>query len=725
MRRAQDMYLIHIKLLFLVICVVCFSGCSLVYGINVKEFENGRQFVTMHMLGCEKYLPEIYVNKDDLSVWVYCPDENTKGVRLWKAGPTVNDEKEYYNGEYKRHPENIPQSFRSAQQVTMEKCGLSSLGSQMYCGEFPGAGYKFKFCKEGPMFKGGNQSRYFLSDLQYIGYDILPRAAPLHSIPVPPQSSPLPPNLIASIQFTDPSGNNILDAEETGKLIIILQNHGKGTAYDVKAEIKSDPKIKGLEFERQISIGTVQAGKIARKEIDLRAAEDISAANVTLLVVVKEANGFEPDPMKISFATKALEAPQLVIADIGVDDQKGGGRVEPNTVVDLTVRIQNIGLGIARDVTADVLVGKNVFVAGETGTRFNMGSISSGQFKDFKFSFYTNNKIANGENIPITVNLAEAHPKFNTSQIITSLVMNSYQKKIQEVVVKGEDTPRKADIKLAGGLTIDVDMNIPAGQKAGKFDVAVVIGNRNYAASGSPDVEFASRDAKTMRDYLIQTFGYDANNILYAEDATLTKFNEFFGSERDHRGRLFKYVKKDVSRVFVYYVGHGAPDLETTDAYFVPVDANPRDLKSNGYRLQTFYDNLAKIPAKGMTIVLDTCFSGNSEKGMIFKNISPALVKVKKEFQGPANAVVITSAAVDQVSTWYPEKKHSLFTYYFLKGLQGHADLNKDGEVTVGEMAQYLKDHVPYMARRLSGIEQSPVVIGNDADVLVVFKKAK
>jgi hypothetical protein len=38
--------------------------------------------------------------------------------------------------------------------------------------------------------------------------------------------APVPPNLTASIQFTEPSGNNILDADETGKLIITLQNRG-------------------------------------------------------------------------------------------------------------------------------------------------------------------------------------------------------------------------------------------------------------------------------------------------------------------------------------------------------------------------------------------------------------------------------------------------------------------------------------------------------------------
>ena len=153
------------------------------------------------------------------------------------------------------------------------------------------------------------------------------------------------------------------------------------------------------------------------------------------------------------------------------------------------------------------------------------------------------------------------------------------------------------------------------------------------------------------------------------------------------------------------------------------MDANPQGLKSNGYRLQTFYDNLAKVPAKEMTVVLDACFSGNSDRGMLFKNISPTLVKVKKEFQGPKNAVLMTSAAVDQVSTWYRDKRHSLFTYFFLKGLQGEADTNKDGRITVGEMDHYLKEQVPYMARKLTGNEQNPVVTGNALDVIAVLKK--
>lgn len=113
----------------------------------------------------------------------------------------------------------------------------------------------------------------------------------------------------------------------------------------------------------------------------------------------------------------------------------------------------------------------------------------------------------------------------------------------------------------------------------------------------------------------------------------------------------------------------------------------------------------------------------NTGKGLIFKDISPLVLSVKKDIKTPINAVIMTSAAMDQVSTWYPDKKHSLFTYYFLKGVQGEADTNKDGIITVAEMKAYLNEHVPYMARRLNNIEQQPVVTGDERAVLVRLGK--
>jgi hypothetical protein len=130
--------------------------------------------------------------------------------------------------------------------------------------------------------------------------------------------SPVPPNLTAAVQFAEPSGNNILDAGETGKLIITVQNRGKGDAFDCLAELNIQPKINGLTFERTILIGTVAAGGTVKKEIPLTATEDLPTTGVSLSLDIREANGFDPNPIKVSFQTKAFEPPELVVADMGV-----------------------------------------------------------------------------------------------------------------------------------------------------------------------------------------------------------------------------------------------------------------------------------------------------------------------------------------------------------------------------------------------------------------------
>lgn len=533
--------------------------------------------------------------------------------------------------------------------------------------------------------------------------------------------APTPPSLSTAVKFSEPSGNNILDAEETGTLTITVKNDGKGDAFDVTVTIQADKSIQGLSYEQTIALGTIPAGKGMTGSASLRASADLPTERVSFTVRVTEANGFDADPKRLTFGLKAFEPPQLIVADMGIEDQNRNSKVEPLENVEVTVRVQNAGHGDARGVAVEIQNGENVYIGGDGKTNFEIGGLRAGEFRDIRFIFYTNKRIQDGQKIPITVKISEARPTFNTAKAL-GLVMNAKQRSAEEIVVKGTEPPRPK-IEVASGLSVDVDVNVPEGMKAGKDDVAVVIGNKRYSAEGVPAVEYADRDAHMVREYLITTFGFKPDNIIYEEDATLSKFNEIFGTlSHPARSKLSGWIKKGVSRLFIYYVGHGAPDLDTQEAYFVPVDANPQYISVNGYSLQTFYANLSKLPAREITIVLDSCFSGNSDKGMLFKGISPAQLKVRKSYAGPGNATLITSAAVDGVSTWYPDKRHSLFTYYFLKALQGEADADKDRRITVGEVGSYLKENVPYMARRLKNIEQTPVVTGREGSVLVTLK---
>ena len=141
--------------------------------------------------------------------------------------------------------------------------------------------------------------------------------------------------------------------------------------------------------------------------------------------------------------------------------------------------------------------------------------------------------------------------------------------------------------------------------------------------------------------------------------------------------------------------------------------------------MSEFYNDIQKVKSKSKTVVIDACFSGQSgDGGTLVKNASPVLLKVDNTLFKDKNAVVFQSSEANQVSNWYPEKKHGMFTYYFLKGLKGEADINKDGSITVGELEGYINDennNLPYTSKREFQRPQKAVVQG-DKNLLLINK---
>jgi len=251
-------------------------------------------------------------------------------------------------------------------------------------------------------------------------------------------------------------------------------------------------------------------------------------------------------------------------------------------------------------------------------------------------------------------------------------------------------------------------------------DIAVVIGNKTYKNTDIPDVDYAVRDAETIKKYLIRTLGFHEDNVIYVENASGSAMERIFGTSGDPQGQLHDWIKPNQSSVFVYYSGHGAPNPETGSAYLLPSNANPSYLSQNGYPLNQLYENLSKLPAQSVTVVTEACFSGTSEGGAVVQNASPAVLSVENPMLGMKNGLAFTAGAADQVASWYNEKKHGLFTYYFLNGLRGEADANSDKAVTAKEMKSYLMDKVPYRAQRLHSRKQTPQVVGQNLDRVLV-----
>ncbi len=244
-------------------------------------------------------------------------------------------------------------------------------------------------------------------------------------------------------------------------------------------------------------------------------------------------------------------------------------------------------------------------------------------------------------------------------------------------------------------------------------DIAVIIGNADYNQSGKdiPDVVPAHADAEEFKKYVTTSLGIREGNIIDLRDASQADLVTVFGSGVSHEGKLFNWVQPNVSNVVVYYAGHGAPGEESA-AYIVPVDADPATLHLNGYPLDQLYANLAAIPAKSVTVVLEACFSGASAGGTVISNASPVFLKAKIPAI-PTGLTVISAGRAEQMASWEENKSHGLFTKFYLKGMSGEADAkpygNGDGRIDHPELEKYLKDTLTYYARRYYGRDQTAV----------------
>ena len=250
---------------------------------------------------------------------------------------------------------------------------------------------------------------------------------------------------------------------------------------------------------------------------------------------------------------------------------------------------------------------------------------------------------------------------------------------------------------------IDAELAPPAGMTPLKDHAyAVIVGVEDYR--DLPKVDYAKRDAEMVRRYLVKALGYREQNIVTILNGRVTR--------SQLEARLEKWLPKQVSEspdaeVFVYYGGHGAPDPNTNQAFLVPYDGDPAFLETTAYPLRRLYQALGDLPAKQVMLVMDSCFSGAGGRSVIAKGSRPMLITVEDPLMASQNMVVWSAAAGNQISSAFPEKRHGLFTYYFLKGLQGEADANKDGAVDVAELYAYLKPKVE-TAARLMHAEQSP-----------------
>ncbi len=229
-----------------------------------------------------------------------------------------------------------------------------------------------------------------------------------------------------------------------------------------------------------------------------------------------------------------------------------------------------------------------------------------------------------------------------------------------------------------------VNIQIPNEGKVQLYEgsYALVIGVSDYQNNAWVDLDSVGADVKAVREtleeqgFVVETLMNPTKNRLLNG---ITDFIDTHGYEQENR-------------LLFYYSGHGHTQERNGRkfGYLVPVDApNPFENEKVFYRKSLKMEQVIswskQIESKHALFVFDSCFSGSvlqSRAVTVPEDISYLTAKPVRQFisAGSANQTV---------------PAESVFRPLFIRGINGKADLDKDGYVTGVELGMYLQKQVP------------------------------
>ncbi len=228
----------------------------------------------------------------------------------------------------------------------------------------------------------------------------------------------------------------------------------------------------------------------------------------------------------------------------------------------------------------------------------------------------------------------------------------------------------------------------------------------------SLSLEFADDDAKEIAESLREAAHggrYSAIQSLVLTDEKVTRATLLDGLANF----LGSAGPDDVAMIF--FAGHGVRDLNSGSYYFLPHPATSDNLLTEGLRMTDFDEMLRVIRrnVRAVVVMLDTCHAGS------LGVTSPQVVSAD-EIAGQMSAgegfFLLAASRPGEESKEDREIGHGAFTFSILEALDGRADGDQDGALSVSELFGYVAKRVP----SLTGGKQHPYSKTEGTDLILV-----
>ena len=219
----------------------------------------------------------------------------------------------------------------------------------------------------------------------------------------------------------------------------------------------------------------------------------------------------------------------------------------------------------------------------------------------------------------------------------------------------------------------------------GKY--ALIIANTEYNDPGLSQLSAPGKDAEEFARVLKSPAicGFDEVKVILNQNESFVReaIDEFFEQ------------KKPDDLLTLYFSGHGVRD-ELGALYLAVKNTNRYRLRSTAIKSDFIRETMDQSRSRRQVLILDCCNSGAFTQGT--KAATGVSLGTASAFEGGYGRIILTASDATQFA-WegdniIGETGDSLFTHYLVEGLEGEADLDGDGCITVDELYEYAYEKV-------------------------------
>lgn len=275
------------------------------------------------------------------------------------------------------------------------------------------------------------------------------------------------------------------------------------------------------------------------------------------------------------------------------------------------------------------------------------------------------------------------------------------------------DEPRKASDKTPGRQALakqpgtgEATVKKTVQKPAGRWGLLIAVDNYAEAAK----LEYCGADMVALRDQLVAADFPEKQVFLLHDKADDTKYRPLKANIERQLDLVLRLVERD-DLLVVAFSGHGVH--REGKSYLCPAETRLDDPKTM-VPLNEVYKRLENCQAALKLLLVDACRNDPRPGGQ--RSLTPT--EGTRQFAAsldrpPEGILLLASCAPGQISMEEKEFGHGVFMHFLLEGLQGKADPDGKGRVSLMDLYKYVnRETKAYVARKFNGY-QTPALKGD------------